>query len=475
MAAGFQALAATGPSDADLAALGRAIAGEVVVPGSPGYDAARRPPIARFHDVRPRAVVRCRAVADVVETLALVRRARCAVAIRSGGHCFAGRSSTEGVLIDVSPLDSVSARDGLAVVGAGARLAGIYDALEPHGVTVAAGCGPGVGISGLALGGGLGILGRRHGLTSDQLIDAEVVLADGRVVTCGERREPDLFWALRGAGGAGLGVVTRLTLRTVPAEETTTVHLTWPVAGLPQLLTAWQEWAPDAADAVAVSLLAVVPSDLEAPASVHAFGAVLVSPGEAQALVDGLVARVGIEPAAARFEQAPYREAKRLLAAQGPGEQADAHVPQPSHVHVKSEFFRRSLPADAIEALAAHLTRDRAAGQARTLDLSPWAGAYNRVPPDATAFVHRAERFLLKHDVAVDAGASEAERRAAVEWLARSWSLVHPWGSGGAYPNFPDPELDDPPAAYYGANRPRVQRVKAAYDPDGVFHRDGAV
>src|SRR5207245_11781264 len=137
---------ATGRS---LAALQGAIAGEVVLPGSPDYDAARRPAIARFHHVRPRAVVRVRTTPDVVETLAVARLLRLPVAVRGGGHCFAGRSSTTGLLLDVSPMDSVALRDGVAVVGAGTRLGALYDALDRHGRTLPGGCGPTGGIAGL--------------------------------------------------------------------------------------------------------------------------------------------------------------------------------------------------------------------------------------------------------------------------------------------------------------------------------------
>ena len=103
------------------------------------------------------------------------------------------------------------------------------------------------------------------------------------------------------------------------------------------------------------------------------------------------------------------------------------------------------------------------------LDFSPWGGAYNRVREDATAFAHRAERFLLKHDVAIDPGATTAQREHAQAWLARSWAIAHPSGSGRAYPNFPDPELDDWPAAYHAANHARLAGIKAGYDPDDVF------
>ena len=128
-------------------------------------------------------------------------------------------------------------------------------------------------------------------------------------------------------------------------------------------------------------------------------------------------------------------------------------------------FFRRALPADAIAALVAHLVEGRPAGETRQLDFTPWGGAYNRVAEAATAFAHRAERFLLKHEVVADPGATAAARA----WLRRSWALARPWGTGRAYPNFPDPELEDWPRAYHATNLERLVRVKAAYDPDGFF------
>jgi FAD/FMN-containing dehydrogenase len=149
----------------------------------PGYESARKPATARFHDVLPQAVVRCVTPADVSETISFARRAGLRIAARSGGHCFAGRSSTEGIVVDVSPMRTVSVSGGVATVGAGARLDDVYDALDSHGLTIPAGCGPSVGIADLTLGGGLGILGRKHGLTSDNLIRAQVVLADGRLQT----------------------------------------------------------------------------------------------------------------------------------------------------------------------------------------------------------------------------------------------------------------------------------------------------
>src|SRR3954452_6337435 len=135
---------------ADWNALSGAIEGAVVLPHSADYDRLRTPPMARFRDVRPAAVVRCRTPADVAEALAFARASRLEVAIRSGGHCFAGGSSTRGLLVDVGPMDGISLAGDVATVGAGAGLGEIYDALAASGRTIAAGCGPTVGIAGLA-------------------------------------------------------------------------------------------------------------------------------------------------------------------------------------------------------------------------------------------------------------------------------------------------------------------------------------
>jgi FAD/FMN-containing dehydrogenase len=458
------------PSAADWRALDGAIAGEVLLPGSADYELWRKPAIARFHDLRPLAVVRCADPRDVAETISLARRSGQPAAVRSGGHCFAGHSSTSGIVIDVTPMGSVSVSDGVAVVGAGARLGEVYDALAEHDLTIPAGCGPSVGIAGLTLGGGLGILGRKHGLTCDDLLEARVVLGDGRVVDCDERHDPELFWALRGAGCGNFGVVTSLTFATIPAPVTTSFHLTWPHTKAAAVLEAWQAWAPVAPEELAASLLVTASGEVDRPPVAHLFGAMLGTDGEAAELLEELVARAGGDPDSAVREQLPYRQTKRYLAEHGPGDDRPL-----GHPYSKSEFFRRPLPNGAAAALVDELGNGRVAGQSRELDLTPWGGAYNRVAQDATAFVHRDELFLLKHGAVVDPGASTAERATARRWLARSWELVQPWASGGVYPNFPDPDLEDGPRAYYGTNYDRLVRIKASYDPEGFFQFEQSI
>jgi FAD/FMN-containing dehydrogenase len=459
----------------DFAALAGAIEGDVIVPGSPDYEMVRKPAMVRFENIRPAAIVLAATQADVAEAIAFARRFGLEIAARSGGHSVAGRSSTEGILIDVTPMHSVSVAGGVATVGAGTRLGALYDALEDHGVTIPAGCGSSVGIAGLTLGGGIGMLGRKYGLTCDRLLGAEVVLADGRVVRCDEDAEEELFWALRGAGGGNFGVVTSLVFRTVPAPPTTVFHLAWPHAYAAGVVEAWQAWAPTAPDELDATLRLTAVGNGERPPLADLFGVVHGSEPEAAELLDELVSRVGAEPAWASRRHLSYREAKRYLDGLEPVDDRaertspDHQAPQQGPIFSKSEFFRRPLPRDTITALVENLTQGLARGHSRDVSFLPWGGAYNRVRTGATAFAHRDEHFLIQHLVVVGPDASTTEDEAARSWLARSWALVHPSGSGRVYPNFPDPDLHDWARAYHGENYNRLVRVKARYDPSNLF------
>ncbi|MFG1996925.1 BBE domain-containing protein [Actinoplanes sp. NPDC048988] len=172
------------------------------------------------------------------------------------------------------------------------------------------------------------------------------------------------------------------------------------------------------------------------------------------ATVDSLVRRLGATPAADDRRHGTHRTTKRWLA----GDDA----PGTRHAYPRSEFFRSTVPAAE---LIARLAGDRRPGEERELDFTPWAGAYNRVPAGATAFPHRDALFLLKQTATVAPGDNPGE------WLDDSYELTHPFGTGGAYPNFPVPGLPDD--AYYLANTGRVRRLRAHYDPSGVFSRPG--
>ncbi len=445
------------------------VTGDVIVPDGPDYDIVRKTAMARFDDIRPAAIVRCRTPEDVSAMIRFARRAELPVAIRCGGHSVAGRSCTTGIVIDVTPMRRVSVSEGIATVGAGLRLGELYAALYEHGVTIPAGCGPSVGIAGLTLGGGIGILGRRYGLTCDRLRRAHIVLADGRSIECDEEQYADLFWALRGAGGGNFGVVTSLAFETVPAADATVFQLRWSFADAGALVQTWQDWAPTSPDDVDATLrLSAGPPG--ASAQVELVGGVIGSQADAAERLDVFVSRAGRKPASAWSRQMTYLAAKRQLNNLDQHQESlPSETNRKAHVYTKSEFFRRSLDHQTIMALADNLARDADSVRNREVAFMPWGGAYNQVPSDATVFPHRNERFLVQHLVETDPDAPEAHHEAGRSWLSRSWALLHPFGSGGVYPNFPDPDLPEWGRAYYGENYGRLRKLKATYDPDNFF------
>ena len=380
-----------------------------------------RPALPRFEQIRPSVHAQCASPNHVAEALATARQHELPVAVRSGGHDFAGRSSTTGVLIDTRPMRDIEIDEERVTVGAGVRLGELYDALDGHGRTIAAGCGPTVGVAGLTLGGGIGILGRLHGFTCDQLEAAQVVLHDGEVVWCDEQEHAELFWGLRGAGGARFGVVTKLVLTTRKAPSATALHLELPLDQAEDALRTWQQL--DAPAELAASLLIV-------GNAAHIFGAHMGTKAEAADLLAPFKGRP-------QLEELPYRDVKRRLAETGPGDGEDL----PFH---RSGFFAHPLAAGVL-----------ANTQGLEFDFSPLGGAYNHKAPDATAFPHRDARFLLKV-----AGRDQATVDAA-------FPSEH--STGGVYPNFPEPDRDPWDPAYHLGNHERLQELRAKYDPHGVF------
>ncbi|MEU4393413.1 FAD-binding oxidoreductase [Kribbella sp. NPDC023855] len=432
----------------DLARFAGTLDGEVFSAGSAEYEAIRRPANPAYGDVRPRLVVLCRSVQDVVATLAYAMATGDRIVPRGGGHCFAGRSSADGIVLDLSGIADISvAPDGVATIGAGARLGQVYAELHAHDRTLPAGCGATVGIAGLTLGGGIGLLGRKYGLTCDRLVGAQVVLADGSVVDCDDDHEPELFWALRGAGGGQFGVVTVLRYATVPEPTTTRIEARWSGPAVADLVAAWQAWAPAAPDELTANLSLV--SEPGAPLEATVFGASLLAEDPTASLLRQLIDQVGVAPAIELRTGLPYHQLKDTF--------TDPRGLPDHALQIRSEFFDRSLTDSTLNSLLTKLSEPRAKGR-RELSFTAMGGAYNRVAVDATAFAHRGQRFLLEHVA-----------QAPSPWVDESWAITHPEGSGRVYPNFPDLALDDSATAYYASNHHRLTAIKKTYDPHRFF------
>jgi Berberine and berberine like len=229
----------------------------------------------------------------------------------------------------------------------------------------------------------------------------------------------------------------------------------------------------------AASLKVTATGDVDRPPSVDVYGAVLGTGSDAADLFDQLVVDAGSDPISSSLEHLSFPETRRFWAQLGDGDQAgdeDAGPSEPVYLFARSEFFRRPPPADAIAALVDAFARDRVLGESRELDFMPWGGAYNRVAPDATAFVHRTELFQLKHAIVVRPDASVNEKEAAHGQVARSWATVHSSASGRVFQNFADPELESWADAYYMVRTWIVWfACEERYDPENVFRFEQSI
>ncbi len=463
----------SGASAADWRALARGLHGTLVRPGDASYGTAYRLYNTRFDGVRPAALAYAGDTADIAECLAFARRTGTAVSVRNGGHSYAGWSTGQGrLVIDVSRLSAISVSGGAATVGAGAKLVDVYHALGNRGVTIPAGSCPTVGVSGLALGGGHGVASRAYGLTCDSLTGATLVTADGRTVQADARTNPDLFWALRGAGGGNFGVVTELRFRTHPAPPCVTAYLTWPWSAAKAVVAAWQEWGPDQPDEIWSALHLECAAGGSPSLSVAAFS--LGSYGDLSNAVDRLAARAG-RPRSASLHRHAYLDAMDAYAGCTDRAPAQCHLPGSTPGHTpqgrlgretytaRSDFYDRSLSPAGIAALLAQVERLRSAtgGGAGSVALTALGGAVNRVPAQATAFVHRGSRFLAQY-IASD-GLSRSR------WLDGLKNAMRPYTSGRAYQNYADPTLANWRQAYYGPAADRLSQLKHQWDPERLF------
>jgi FAD/FMN-containing dehydrogenase len=461
----------------DYAALARSLTGDLIRPGDQGYDTARLLYNTRFDDIRPQAVARCASVDDVRTCVRFAHTTGVPLAVRGGGHSYAGWSTGTGLVIDLSQLRSIHVGAGTVSAGGGAQLIDVYDAVARAGVGIPGGSCPTVGLVGLALGGGIGVLTRQWGLTCDQVISAAVVTADGEVRNCDEQNEPDLFWALRGGGGS-FGVVTSLALRTHPAQDLALGFMTWPASRAAAVISAWSAWMAAAPTSLWSTLHLDVGSDGPLTA-VHS-----VSTGttrDMNSAQDDLVALVGSAPEYREAGSRPYRDVMLLEAGCLTRTVAQCHLGDTTAGGLleRETYAAKSIVADRARlvgerpftdaAVAALVEAMRGApGGAILIDALGGGATQGRV--DATAFPHR-NAFAVLQLIA----SWQTDGTDAIAWLRKAHASLRPMIGNGAYVNYIDPDLANWQDAYWGPNYARLQQVKRRYDPDRVFDFPQAV
>ena len=432
------------------------VSGRVIAPGDAEYDDARTVMYGGF-DRRPAVIVRAADARDVAAVIALARQTGLELAVRSGGHSGAGHSTTDGgIVLDLRDLKSleidIAARTAWAETGLTADE--FTSAVNRHGMATGFGDTGSVGIGGLTLGGGVGFLVRKHGLTIDSLLAADIVTADGRLLRVDASTHPDLFWAIRGGGG-NFGVVTRLQFRLHPVDR---------VVGGMLLLPATAETV---AGFVAEAELA--PQDLTTIANVMNCPPMPFVPPELHGslVIMALVCYAGDVDAGQRA-LAPFRSLATPIA-DLVQEVSYPEIFPPEDPDYHPTAVSRTMFVDSIDEGAARAIVDRleaSDASLRVAQIRVLGGAMARVPADATAFAHRSSRIMVNIAAFYD---GPEDRTIKDAWVAGLVGDLHQ-EDHGAYVNFlADEGADQVRAAYPGRTWDRLAAVKRRYDPNNLF------
>jgi FAD/FMN-containing dehydrogenase len=414
-------------------------------------------------DKRPALIVRAVDVADVIAAVDYARTNNMLIAVRGGGHNGGGLASVDdGVVIDLSPLKEVSVDPAARTVrvGGGCVWGEVDAATGPHNLAVPTGIISSTGVGGLTLGGGHGYLSRRHGLTVDNLLSAQLVLADGSQVTASADENPDLFWAIRGGGG-NFGVATEFTFRAHPLETVVGGPTFWAIEDADQLLAAYREWLPAAPrNVMGFFNFHTIPPVKEAfPEELHlrkvcgVVWCIDASDEEAEAAMAPLLSVA--EPLLHGVGRMPIAALNSAFdGLYGPGDQ-----------WYWRGAFLREIPDEAIG--VNREWNERMPGFKAGTHFYPVDGAVNDVAPDDTAFGYRDATWS---QVFIGCDPDPGNASAVREWTIGYHQAIVPFSAGASYVNFMmDDEGQARVKATYGANYQRLSQVKAAVDPDNVF------
>ncbi|MFJ1736800.1 FAD-binding oxidoreductase [Streptomyces sp. NPDC088254] len=457
------------------------LSGKLVLPTDPYYTVARQVELGQFDSVNPQAVAYCASAADVSACVRFAQDYGVRTAVRSGGHNYGGWSTTPGMVIDVSRLNAVTVQSASSVeIGPGAQNVNILNALAPHHLVVSEGGCPTVCAGGFLQGGGFGFLTRPTGMACDAVTSAQVVLADGRVVTASAQQNTDLFWALRGGGGGNFGIVTKFTVTPHSGDQTAISNLIFPYDRMADVLDGVARWLVDAPRTIGGGAYVVQPD--AAPGSVPQANVFLASRGTPTELAGETARLLALTGAPLQRQDGvmTYQQLMMMIfgcatlteaQCQRSGKTPEGTLSRPAYglerTRMGSEPYSAAGWADVMTAFDAN----RRAGQARYLDFHFFGGAANDISRTATAYVHRDSLFSVNYRVLINDPAQVTDEAKAVanSWIDNGFATIDPLSNGETYQNWMDPSLTDWKTSYYAENYARLTRVKAKYDPNRFF------
>lgn len=448
------------PNEGAIAAFRASLRGELIEPSDPSYDAARRV-YNTMIDRRPRLIARSADVADVIAAVKFAREQGLLVAIRGGGHNAGGLGvCDDGLVIDLSSMSyvHVDPRRKTVLVGAGALWRHVDHATHAFGLAVPSGIISTTGVAGLTLGGGIGYLTRRYGLTIDNLLAVEMVLADGRFVTANAKENADLFWAVRGGGG-NFGVVTSFLFKAHPVHTVYGGPMLWPMENAAEMMRWYRNFIAKAPmDVYGFFAFHTVPPWPPFPEHLHnkkMCGIVWCYTGPTKR------AEEVFKPI--RSFKTPALDMVGLLPHPALQSLFDRLYPPGMQWYWKADF----VGALSDEAIAQHIKHaERLPTMQSTMHLYPINGAVRRVKKDATPWWYRDATWS---EVIVGVDPDPTNMESVSSWAKEYWSALHPYSAGGAYVNFMMEEGQDRIRATYGKNYDRLAKIKKRYDPANFF------
>jgi len=490
-AVGSALLGGTAAAPGGFDQLRRHVDGQLVLPQDREYARARRSQMREHDHLHPAAVLYAAGVEDARRAVLFAQDRGIELSVRSGGHHLEGWSTGDGLVLDLSRVNRATAVTGPNSVAVGPATTSLesLEALDPHGLALPSGICATVCPGGFVTGGGVGLMMPHSGLGADHLRAAEVVLADGRVVTASADSEPDLHWALRGGGAANFGVVTRLSLRADPLGRVTNYLMAWPFEAADRVGAAWQHWQAAQPEALGSALMLLHADELPgAVPLVVAMGIWTGSPESLRPRLDELAEQAEQPPLVDLDWSASYREAMLqwwaldttlparpvtedlLRPAALLSDVAKAVQRRPALRTIQGRFFDRPMPAEGIDAWINAFASDRRPGQSRLSMALRTGGAAGRPSRTSTAYPHRDASFHLDFSAQQNGWADlPADKEAADAWSARGLRAITPHSTGEAYMNFPEPHLPHYADAYWAENLDRLSAVKRAYDPHHLF------
>jgi FAD/FMN-containing dehydrogenase len=446
--------------DLDTSALKASLRGELIQPSDEGYNAARKVYNGMI-DKHPALIARCADVADVVAAVNFARESGLLVSIRGGGHNAGGLGvCDDGLVIDLSLIryTHVDPVARTVRVGGGCTWGDVDHATHAFSLAVPSGIISTTGVGGLTLGGGLGYLTRKYGLAIDNLIAADIVLADGRLVTANETRNADLFWALRGGGG-NFGVVTSFVFKANPVHTVYGGPMLWDMDQAPEIMQWYWEFITQAPDDLnGFFAFLIVPPGPPFPEHLHnknMCGVVWCYTGPLeQAEATFKLIREKFPPALDFVGPIPYPALQSMF---------DALYAPGLQWYWKADFVNE-LSDEAIDLYIHH--GSRLPTMQSTMHLYPVNGAAHRVGKNDTAWSYREATWA---QVIVGVDPDPAKKDLIVNWARQYWEDVHPYSAGGAYVNFMMEEGQERVKASYRDNYERLAAIKGRYDPTNFF------